>query len=100
MGAVDQRVDDYSHERARASNSRLSDSIPLLQNVRLLEPLVVTAFFSLFSVILTWPWALHMGEAINPFGDVVVQMTSMAWNAHAVTTDPLRLFEAPFFYPY
>lgn len=49
---------------------------------------------------MTWPWALHMNEAINPFGDVVVQMTSLRWNAHALATNPLGLFDAPFFYPY
>jgi hypothetical protein len=49
---------------------------------------------------MTWPWALYMGEAINPFGDVIVQMTSLRWNAHALVTNPLGLFEAPFFYPY
>src|SRR4051794_21742130 len=49
---------------------------------------------------MTWPWVLHMNEAINPFGDVVVQMTSLRWNAHALLTNPLGLFEAPFFYPY
>lgn len=49
---------------------------------------------------MTWPWALHMNEAINPFGDVVLQMTSLRWNAHALFTNPAGLFEAPSFYPY
>src|SRR5438067_1819686 len=49
---------------------------------------------------MTWPWAAHMGEAINPFGDVIVQMTSLRWNAHALVTNPAGLFEAPLFYPY
>ncbi|HYO50030.1 MAG TPA: hypothetical protein VEW94_09280 [Chloroflexia bacterium] len=64
------------------------------------EPAFVTLFFTLLTLAMTWPWALHMGEAINPFGDVVVQMTSLRWNAHALSTNPLGLFEAPFFYPY
>jgi hypothetical protein len=64
------------------------------------EPALVTLFFTLLTLAMTWPWALHMGEAINPFGDVVVQMTSLRWNAHALSTNPLGLFEAPFFYPY
>jgi len=49
---------------------------------------------------MTWPWALHMGEAINPFGDVVLQMAVLRWDAHALVTNPTGLFEAPFFYPY
>lgn len=64
------------------------------------EPVVVTLLFILLTLLMTWPWALHMGEAINPFGDVVVQMTSLRWNAHALTTNPAGLFQAPFFYPY
>ena len=65
-----------------------------------IEPAAVTLFFTLLTLAMTWPWALHMTEAINPFGDVVVQMTSLQWNAHALLTNPFGLFEAPFFYPY
>jgi hypothetical protein len=64
------------------------------------EPALVTLFFTLLTIAMTWPWTLHVAEAINPFGDVVVQMTSLRWDAHALVTNPLHLFEAPFFYPY
>src|SRR6476661_4307799 len=64
------------------------------------EPAAVTALFSALTLALTWPWALYANQAINPFGDVVVQMTSMQWIAHAMFTNPLGLFEAPFFFPY
>lgn len=64
------------------------------------EPVLVTLLFTLLTVLMTWPWTLHIGEAINPFGDVVLQMTTMQWSAHALTTNPGALFEAPFFYPY
>lgn len=64
------------------------------------EPLLVTIFFVVLTVIMTWPWTLYMSQAINPFGDVIVQMTTLQWNAHALTTNPSGLFEAPFFYPY
>ncbi len=64
------------------------------------EPLLVTVFFIFLTVVMTWPWTLYMGQAINPFGDVIVQMTTLQWNAHALTTNPGGLFEAPFFYPY
>jgi hypothetical protein len=58
------------------------------------------AFFLALTVAMTWPWALHLGEAINPFGDVVLQMAVLRWDAHALVTNPTGLFEAPFFYPY
>ncbi len=64
------------------------------------EPVLVTLLFVVLTVLMTWPWTIHMGEAINPFGDVILQMTSMQWSAHALTTNPTGLFEAPFFYPY
>lgn len=64
------------------------------------EPMLVTVFFIVLTVVMTWPWTLHMGQAINPFGDVILQMTTLQWNAHALATNPGGLFEAPFFYPY
>jgi hypothetical protein len=62
-------------------------------------PLVLLLFL-LLTAAMTWPWALHLGEAINPFGDVVLQMAVLRWDAHALVTNPTGLFEAPFFYPY
>src|SRR5947208_6620400 len=62
--------------------------------------LLVLLFFLALTVAMTWPWALHLGEAINPFGDVVLQMATLRWDAHALVTNPGGLFEAPFFYPY
>jgi hypothetical protein len=61
---------------------------------------LVLAGFALLTIVLTWPVAALFGQAINAFGDVVVQMTTMTWDAHALATNPLGLFDAPFFYPY
>jgi hypothetical protein len=60
----------------------------------------VAAFFTVLTVVMTWPWAIHITEAINPFGDVVLQLAVLRWNTHALITNPAGLFEAPFFYPY
>ena len=64
------------------------------------EHILVLAGFALLTIVLTWPVAPLFGQAINAFGDVVVQMTTMTWDAHALATNPLGLFDAPFFYPY
>src|SRR5512133_3648797 len=64
------------------------------------ELLLVLLFFLALTIAMTWPWALHLGEAINPFGDVVLQLATLRWDAHALVTNPGGLFEAPFFYPY
>ena len=65
-----------------------------------LEPAAVTLYFVVLTVAMTWPWTLYMADGINPFGDVVLQMAILRWDAHALTTNPAGLFEAPFFYPY
>src|SRR5438128_242664 len=62
------------------------------------EAVLVLLGFTALTIIMTWPVAPLFGRAINAFGDVVVQMTTMAWDAHALTTNPLGIFEAPFFY--
>jgi hypothetical protein len=88
------------HAGARPGSLRITHYALRITRSSWLEPLVATLFFTALAVAMTWPWALYMGEAINPFGDVVVQMTSLRWNAHALLTNPAGLFEAPFFYPY
>ncbi|MBF6614093.1 MAG: hypothetical protein IVW55_13270 [Chloroflexi bacterium] len=65
------------------------------------EPAAVTLFFTLLTVIMTWPWTANLALAQYPVvGDIALQMTVMRWNAHAFFTNPPGLFEAPFFYPY
>ncbi|HMA36268.1 MAG TPA: hypothetical protein VKY74_17560 [Chloroflexia bacterium] len=65
-----------------------------------LEHGAVLLLFTILTLALTWPLALYFGQGINVFGDVVLQMTALTWDAHALTTQPLGIFEAPFFYPY
>src|SRR4051794_30462250 len=64
------------------------------------EHLLVLLGFTVLTVAMTWPLVLAFDKAINAFGDVVLQMTAMTWDAHALVTNPLGLAEAPFFYPY
>ncbi|MBF6613069.1 MAG: hypothetical protein IVW55_08070 [Chloroflexi bacterium] len=65
------------------------------------EPAIVTLFFTLLTIVMTWPWAANLALAEYPVvGDIALQMTVMRWNVHAFFTNPLGLFETPFFYPY
>ena len=48
-----------------------------------LEPAAVTLYFVVLTVAMTWPWTLYMADGINPFGDVVLQMAILRWDAHA-----------------
>lgn len=61
----------------------------------------VALFFVILTLAMTWPWPMYMTQSLTaPVGDVALQMTVLQWNAHALVTNPLGLFEAPFFYPY
>jgi hypothetical protein len=89
-------------EDALRAQSIESEAVPIPRSTflaRAESPLVLLTFLVL-TVAMTWPWTLHMAEAINPFGDVVLQMAVLRWDAHALATNPGALFEAPFFYPY
>ncbi|MGH6912310.1 MAG: hypothetical protein ACREH3_01215, partial [Geminicoccales bacterium] len=56
--------------------------------------------FTLYSVALTWPLAWKMWDTLVSWGDPVFQTWTMAWNWHALTTDPGGLFDANVFYPW
>ncbi len=52
------------------------------------------------AVIMTWPSALHPATTIPAdIWDPTLQAWQMAWAGHALTTDPLHLWDANAFYP-
>jgi hypothetical protein len=60
----------------------------------------VAAAAALLAVLLTWPIAPRMasaGRVLN--GDGRFSVWNVAWVARALTTDPLRVFDANIFYP-
>src|SRR5438094_373161 len=71
-----------------------------IQQAKHLEFALVLLGFTALTLLMTWPAITLFGRGINAFGDVVVQMTTLTWDAHALVTNPLRIFEAPSFYPY
>jgi hypothetical protein len=57
-------------------------------------------FFAVLATVHTWPMAsdpAHLTRLDND--DTAFNTWVVAWVAHQVITDPLRLFEAPIFYP-
>jgi hypothetical protein len=55
---------------------------------------------ALLAVLLTWPIAPRMGSAGRVLnGDGRFSVWNVAWVARALTTDPLRVFDANIFYP-
>ena len=62
--------------------------------------LPAVVFFALASVVFTWPLAREMRDTLISWGDPVFQSWTIAWNWHALTTDPLTIFDANVFYPW
>lgn len=57
------------------------------------------AIFLLLAVAFTWPLVLHLDTAIPDRGDPVLNAWIIDWVCHALTHSPLRLYDAPMYYP-
>lgn len=51
------------------------------------------------AIVVTWPQAARLGTAVNDFGDPLLNSWTLAWVAHALTSQPLHLFDANIFHP-
>lgn len=63
------------------------------------EPVVILVFLCL-AVLMTWPWVLHLRDAVADPGDPYLISWIMWWDYYQTFHDPLNLFQAPIFYPY
>jgi hypothetical protein len=70
------------------------------QRRALIRHLPALALFVLASVGMTWPLVTRIDETLISWGDPVFQSWTMAWNWHALTTDPRDVFDANIFYPW
>jgi hypothetical protein len=62
------------------------------------EPLVFVAFLGL-TVIMTWPWVLHVRDYCSDPGDPYLNSWIMWWDFHQTFHDPLHLFNGNIFFP-
>lgn len=67
---------------------------------RIARHLPALAIFIVLSLVLTWPLARDMRHVLYSWGDPVFQAWTLAWNWHALTTNPAELFNANVFYPW
>src|SRR5205807_7209213 len=74
-------------------------SPPNIQRPLVRESLIFLAFAGL-TVIMTWPWVLHLRDAVPDTGDPYAISYLMWWDFHQTFHDPLNLFQATIFYPY
>jgi hypothetical protein len=62
------------------------------------EALIFLAF-CLFTAALTWPYVMHLRDAVVDAGDPYLVSWILWWDYHQTFTDPLQLFHANLFYP-
>src|SRR2546425_612307 len=62
------------------------------------EPLVIFVF-TLFTTLVTWPYATRWRDVVVDTGDPYLMPWILWWDYHQTFTDPLHLFNANVFYP-
>ncbi|HSS20909.1 MAG TPA: hypothetical protein VLL54_12615 [Pyrinomonadaceae bacterium] len=63
------------------------------------ELLILLAFVAI-TILMTWPWVLHLRDGVSDPGDPYLNAWIMWWDYFQTFHDPLHLFQAPIFYPY
>ncbi|PYS91958.1 MAG: hypothetical protein DMF64_10385 [Acidobacteria bacterium] len=63
------------------------------------ECLVFVGFLAL-TALMTWPWVLHLRDAVADTGDSYAFAWTLWWDYHQTFHDPLNLFHANIFFPY
>jgi hypothetical protein len=56
--------------------------------------------FVILALVLTYPLALHLHDAVEDRQDALLNVWITAWDGHQLLTDPLHLFDANIFHPY
>jgi hypothetical protein len=60
---------------------------------------VAFTFCIVLAVAFTWPLVLQLDTAVPDRGDPVLNAWIIDWVCHALTHDPLHLYDAPMYYP-
>jgi hypothetical protein len=63
------------------------------------EILVCIAFLGL-TIVMTWPWILHVRDHASDAGDPYLNSWILWWDFHQTFHDPLRLFDGNIYFPY
>lgn len=62
--------------------------------------LAVLAVFALATVVMTWPYALHLADSTVVGFDPLLQIWLSQWIQHALAANPLALYDANIFHPF
>jgi hypothetical protein len=72
---------------------------PLPLNTLPVKVILVSAFFTALTLLKTYPLIMHFGIYLpRGLADPMLVTWILAWDVHALTTDPLNLFNANIFY--
>ena len=76
------------------------DLVTRLPSWKPLQHIGVLFLFTLVTIVATWPMLPQLGGFVIDKGDPLYSVWAMAWQAHALVTDPLNLFDANVLYPF
>lgn len=65
-----------------------------------LSEVLVFLAFVLVTVLVTWPWVLHLSDAVADEGDPYAIAYFLWWDYHQTFHAPLQLFDATILFPY
>src|SRR5215216_4618429 len=85
--------------QAHISRREMPSVLAAAWRVRPLRELLVVLAFCLFTAVMTWPWVLHLRDAVADPGDPYMIAWTLWWDYHQTFRDPLHLFHANVFYP-
>jgi hypothetical protein len=77
-----------------------SKFITRLLGMRLAAHVGVLALFTVVTIVVTWPMFLQLGGYVVDRRDPLYSVWAMAWQGHALATDPLHLFDTNVLYPF
>lgn len=83
-----------------ALGAPLASRLASARGVRLGLHAAVAALFLAFSLLMTWPLGHGLRHHLVSTGDPAFQTWTLAWDLHALRTDPRHIFDANIFYPY
>lgn len=61
--------------------------------------LLATLFYTLATILMTWPYAARLADHVPSGEDPLLQIWIARWVQHAFITDPVHLYDANAFYP-
>src|SRR5204863_4028025 len=97
-------MSENSKPRERLSLARLFDfgSVADLRRISLplAREIAIVLAFCLLTAVMTWPWILHLRDAVADKGDPYMIAWTLWWDFHQTFHNPLHLFDANVFYPY